>query len=76
MTSPIKAKNHSNRAHFTSSFFFPDKLRKPSSSLNSPMGLMNVLKFSAACFDLLVWYIVHAFSCHWKILENEMEFYV
>ncbi|RVW92574.1 HVA22-like protein c [Vitis vinifera] len=24
-------------------------------ALNSPMGLMNVLKFSAACFDLLGW---------------------
>ncbi|CBI29374.3 unnamed protein product, partial [Vitis vinifera] len=32
-----------------------NKLRKPSSSLNSQMGFMNVLKFSAACFDLLGW---------------------
>ncbi|RVW36203.1 HVA22-like protein a [Vitis vinifera] len=36
-------------------FYLSYKLRKPSSSLNSQMGFMNVLKFSAACFDLLGW---------------------
>ena len=61
---------------FSFLFLFTDKLRNPSSSLNSQMGFMNVLKFSAACFDLLAWYVVHAFSRHRKILENEVEFYV
>ena len=62
---------------FSFLFLFIDKLRNPSSSFNSQMGFMNVLKFSAACFDLLLgWYVVHAFSRHWKILENEVEFYV
>ena len=61
---------------FSFLFLFTDKLRNPSSSLNSQMGFMNVLKFSAACFDILAWYVVHAFSRHWKFLENEVEFSV
>ena len=87
LTSPaslIKTKeNHSKRAHFKNLLFFFSFLflftyilRKPSSSLNSQMGFMNVLKFSAACFDILAWYVVHAFSRHWKFLENEVEFSV
>eukprot|EP00261_Vitis_vinifera_P016337 XP_010645197.1 PREDICTED: uncharacterized protein LOC100853636 [Vitis vinifera] len=64
LKSLTKPKHHSKSQDSTlqesSSFFsflflFTDKLRNPSSRLDSQMDFVNVLKFSAACFDLLAW---------------------
>ncbi|RVW36204.1 hypothetical protein CK203_113784 [Vitis vinifera] len=56
------------------SILFILEAEKAQLALNSPMGLMNVLKFSAACFDLLVaeklgFALISPCLClHWVIL--------
>ncbi|RVW36206.1 hypothetical protein CK203_113782 [Vitis vinifera] len=51
----IVIKDTTGKPMALSSFWSILFMLKPSSSLNSQMGFMNVLKFSAACFDILAW---------------------